>query len=255
MLFRSEDSNIAGKDGVGGVLNTASGSANYIIVRNTKISGENSIGGVGVYTTTINCCTVDNCEIIGSKTVGGIASNGGDIRQCEVINTQIICDDINSSKVGGLLGTSAPGSKHNKVENTQIITKGNFIGGMIGEFDNSWSSGINENNIVQNVTIQGNAYVGGFAGAFKQGTIKQSEINAKVIASSNTAGGIVGLLENQEMTAATQTIYIYDNIVANCTVSSPTKVGGLIGDVQKELYVAENVDFYYRNLADRKSVV
>ena len=51
------------------------------------------------------------------------------------------------------------------------------------------------------------------------------------------------------MTAATQTIYIYDNIVANCTVSSPTKVGGLIGDVQKELYVAENVDFYYRNLA------
>ena len=244
-----EDSNIAGKDGVGGVLNTASGSANYIIVRNTKISGENSIGGVGVYTTTINCCTVDNCEIIGSKTVGGIASNGGDIRQCEVINTQIICDDINSSKVGGLLGTSAPGSKHNKVENTQIITKGNFIGGMIGEFDNSWSSGINENNIVQNVTIQGNAYVGGFAGAFKQGTIKQSEINAKVIASSNTAGGIVGLLENQEMTAATQTIYIYDNIVANCTVSSPTKVGGLIGDVQKELYVAENVDFYYRNLA------
>ena len=243
-----EDSEISGTNYVGGLVANYNGNTgNTLKISNSKITGNTNVGGIAGYCTNVVKCTVIDCEIIGKSYVGGVIGDGGNLHYGAVENTNVISDDINSVKVGGIIGNDRGNIQNSYIKNSSIITKGSEVGGIIGCYDGTWSGTI-YGDLIQNVVIQGNSNVGGMIGYMVQGTVYQSEINASVNATSQNAGGIVGYLENGEMTAATRTIRIYNNIIANSTIISPTNAGGLIGDMEKELYTAEDKKFIYSNL-------
>ncbi len=98
---------------------------------------------------------------------------------------------------------------------------------------------------VDNTKIEGSSKVGGIVGEIRDGPIYGNIVNAEITATAHTAGGIVGYMENSTMTAATNIIRMYNNGVAGATITAPTKVGGLVGDIAKDLNT--EAQFFYNN--------
>lgn len=98
---------------------------------------------------------------------------------------------------------------------------------------------------VNNTKIEGSSKVGGIVGEIKDGPIYGCIVNAEITATAHTAGGIVGYMENTTMTAAANRIYMYNNGVAGATITAPTKVGGMVGDIAKDLNT--EAQFFYNN--------
>lgn len=95
--------------------------------------------------------------------------------------------------------------------------------------------------------MEGNQNIGGITGQFRSGAIYTCYNNSTVTAYSNGAGGIVGFLNNEDMTGANYTSIIRHSHVADAHITSVTQVGGLVGRIAEDLY---NSKYYYSNYVE-----
>ena len=132
-----------------------------------------------------------------------------------------------------------------QVKNTNIIGKGTNIGGVLGY--SSYSS-TTQYGYVQNVRIEGARNVGGILGISSYRIIANVFVNANVKATANTAGGVIGYIENKNTTAVSNTTKIQSSMVLDTTVEAPTNAGGLVGDMDTELYKV--IDLLYNDYVE-----
>ena len=251
------NSNITGSsNNVGGVVGNTKRRVINTKVSNTTVKGWSSVGGVVGnkqynYGASIDNIIVDNCEIYGNGTdIGGIIGWSADPQtNGSVINSKIIGQGTGSNNVGGIVGTERVRIVNSSVENSQIITKGAKVGGIAGYVYMEPSDGSGgeyiQNCYVKDTSVEGNSKVGGLIGSIRNGNIYYNYTNATVNAIKDYAGGLIGYLENQDMTAAARIITLYDNNVAGAQISGKTKVGGFVGGIAKDLY--KEKDFFYNN--------
>ena len=250
------NSNISGKDYVGGAIGYLNfGNINYIKVNSTNISGNSYVGGNSGYIYSEDGNYYRKYLQTESSTINGTGNYIGGITgwwdhgintYITVNNSIINANSIESSYIGGILGASSWCSIQNfQINNSKILSNGNNIGGL-GNC-NSGGCGI-YNGYIQDTDIQGNNSVGGLLGSTNYCTMNYIYLKVDVKANSHTAGGLIGYLDNINMTAAQYKIEFYSIMVLDSDISAPTKAGGLIGDIAKEIY--RNDSFYEHNYVD-----
>ena len=201
-----KDSSVSGNNlvgGVGGRQDTDSVSQNRLT--NVNVSGKGSqIGGIyGYHDSLYNSSIKDSTISGGTSQVGGISGYGGwSIYNCSVINT--IISSPNATSVGGIEGLDWDGNRYN--------------------------------NYVYNTSIEGKSYVGGLVGN-KNGTpasrYYDNFINASIKANDTGAGGILGYYQNNLEEENVRRVRLDGNIIASSTITSKDATGGLIGAMYK----------------------
>ena len=277
-----EQSEVIGKDRTGGIAGYISYDAerkitlNDIEVLHSRIEGTQFVGGIAGYSSFNQNVRVEDCDIIGTDQVGGgigyifcnisdgdfsslnigivdnvrvkatggyvggfVGQKGGLSPLVQIrITDSIIKSDGNS--VGGIVGYNERGIRYSCVRNTEIIGNTN-VGGISGE--NRGTTNI-EYNYVQDSTVKGNFNIGGITGSTISGRIYNTYNNAEITAYQGIAGGLIGYFYNGDMTDAYNDANFYHNYTVS-KINSSNKTGGLIGDMEKELYNPEK--HFYRN--------
>ncbi len=250
------NSNVTGVDYVAGIIGIGSyGTFTYFEVENTHVSGGYEVGGIfGQLTSNERTNSrmflhTNYCEITGSgNNIGGITGymNGGENEYWSVTDTVINTTSVNSSYIGGLAGGGTWFAiTHFQVDNFTINSNGKNVGGALGNSTNRNSLCEGE---VSYTTVNGGSNVAGLIGNSSWITMRDLYVDADVIAENNTAGGIIGYMDNTYMTPTVNTIQIYRTMVIDSSVSAPTKAGGLIGDITSEIY--RDRSYYYNNYID-----
>ena len=168
-----------------------------------------------------------------------------------VDNCDIIGLTQNSNQVGGIAGYADSSVGVSAVKNSRIISQGSQVGGIAG-YHGTWGNILSS--YVQNTTIEGYSKVGGIAGETVAGTIVRDYVNADIKAYAHSAGGIIGYLENTNMTAASYISAKYVCYVARSTIQGQEKVGGLIGDSSVPLYYQNETSYDNQNLVEAQIV-
>ena len=240
-------SDINGNDDVGGVWGSISGNG-YIVqdieVTNCKVKGNSNIGGIagasGYNHKAINNVKVEESMILGNEVVGGIIGSGGNLNNGLVQDSEIVANNVNSSKVGGLIGNLRWNANKSGIVNSKVSSLGNEVGGFIG-------NGSSGNRIFAiNTDVEGYSMVGGLVGKTSTGNLDSSYTNANV-KGNDAVGGIVGYIDNINMDNQTNITRIQYSYYADGTIEGKEKVGGIIGEIAKEIYDESNVDYYQRN--------
>ena len=251
------NSNINGQDFVGGIVAYQLGSANKttknLTVYNSNISGTNKVGGIeGAIASYGNGKhEIYNSTIIGTgDRIGGVVGDnaGGSVSgNRKVVNCEIRGIGANSRSVGGVSGYGHAAILRSYIQNSKIISNGSYVGALVGENDGiSLSVGTN---YAIDVEIEGYNNVGGLIGDTKAIiSLNANYIAGSINAIGSNVGGLVGTLDNSNMTAVSNVSKIFNNYVANTQINGNKNVGGLIGEIQKELYMPE--DFYYSNYVE-----
>ena len=241
------DSRVKGNVYVGGIIGgNAAYKANNIRVDNCEITGEKYVGGYAGTTThgemkeNIN---INNSNIKGISYVGGVMGIGGNIRQVNVNNSTIEGIATNSTRTGGLLGEQGGNVTFSSVSNSKIISKGSEVGALVGK--GSWIQG----NFAYNNVVEGYSNVGGVVGILTNSNISNTYNNSIVRATEHTAGGVLGFLENGLMNNITNISIIESNYYVGDSVTAKTNVGGIVGEIEKELYT-DGGKRYYSNYVE-----
>ena len=241
------DSRVKGNIYVGGIIGgNAAYKANNIRVDNCEITGEKYVGGYAGTTShgemkeNIN---INNSNIKGISYVGGVMGFGGNIRQVNVNNSTIEGIAINSTKTGGLLGEQGGNVTFSSVSNSKIISKGSEVGALVGK--GSWMAG----NFAYNNVVEGYSNVGGVVGILTNSNISSTYNNSIVRATEHTAGGVLGFLENGLMNNITNISIIESNYYVGDSVTAKNNVGGIVGEIEKELYT-DGGKRYYSNYVE-----
>ena len=234
------NSEIDGNSAVGGII----GSGNVTktaYVEHCNINGISNVGGIsGNPAGDIYYAEVTDSKIRGTTNVGGISGTGGSVYYSKLKESLIEGTNTDSKNVGGIGGYSSNIGK-SYVLNSNIISKGSNIGSILG-------NGINaEYNCSINNYVEGNSNVGGISGYGIVGNIRYNYTNSTVIATEHSVGGILGYLDNSEMTNISNGSCIYNNYYAGETIQSKTNVGGIIGEIATELYDKTTTDYYKQN--------
>lgn len=234
------NSEIDGNSAVGGII----GSGNVTktaYVEHCNINGISNVGGIsGNPAGDIYYAEVTDSKIRGTTNVGGISGTGGSVYYSKLKESLIEGTNTDSKNVGGIGGYSSNIGK-SYVLNSNIISKGSNIGSILG-------NGINaEYNCSINNYVEGNSNVGGISGYGIVGTIRYNYTNSTVIATEHSVGGILGYLDNSEMTNISNGSCIYNNYYAGETIQSKTNVGGIIGEIATELYDKTTTNYYRQN--------
>ena len=243
-----KNSFISGKDYVGGAFGYAGG--RLINGENIEVYGNNYVGGIfgkmidgidGQY------ILIQNSNIEGTGNyIGGIAGTSADAygAGCYVNNCEINAESINSNYVGGVFGeyTGNQNMNYRIIANSQIKGTASSVGGIIGYLNGSKLYG----GVAYDTKILGNENVGGIIGKFRKGELRLSYANCE-IDGINNIGGIVGYLDNADMTAAVNTSKMYECYTVS-NIKGNSNVGGLIGNLYNSLYKPE--EFYYSNYVD-----
>ena len=240
------NANVEGKSYVGGfagrIFKTVTASP-YILVQDSTIVGkENFTGGISGASYNVTNCLGKNINVIGyGNNIGGIAGTSN-LQSAWICDSTIEGKGTNSNNVGGVFGTQEFAGGATGAINTLVKSLGSNVGGVIGYVATQAST----NTVLAiDCTVEGYSAVGGAYGRIDGGTHNREYNNSKVSASSHTAGGIVGYLDNENMTAVSNNSSIYDSYFADGKISAPRNVGGLIGDIAEKLYMPE--EFYYSN--------
>ena len=248
------NSNINGKSYIGGLIGYSNCELENGNLKESTVRGNTYVGGlIGrkdyVTNANIQYSTVSDSEIYGTNTyIGGIF---GYINQStsylKVKNTDIIGETVNSKYVGGITGYMPDFTySYVAVEECNISSQGSYVGGFAGEIGSS-GDGLN-NSYVKGTTIEGYSYVGGISGQVTEiQNIYLILINANITATNSTAGGIFGYMKNKDMTAAIRIIKFYNINVADSKICAKTNVGGLVGNVEAELFSNGTSKYYYNN--------
>ncbi len=255
--LKVENSNINGEDYVGGIIGDARyGNFSYLETYNTNVLGNSYIGGISGrfysgdgdfirYYMQVNSSTVNGNEIY----IGGISGfcDHGLPRYILVSDCSINALSSNSWNIGGIFGmTSWSDIYYFQVIDSEVNSNGTSVGG-VGNSYGGGNFGVYRG-YIGNTIVQGSSKVGGILGNSDYSIVEDVYVNEKIKASSNTVGGIIGYLDNNNMTAKLNNISIRNAIVVETTVTAPTKAGGLIGDIVKEIY--RDQSFYYNNYID-----
>ena len=246
------DAKIVGHNFVGGIIGIVPGTAtNFynLYVSNSEIRGNTGVGGTegSIYGYGGGQRIVYNSSIIGTgNNIGGIiGNNNGGASKSEVINSNIEGIGIKSDYVGGISGNITQTINNSRVVSSKVKSTGDYVGGLTGIIGHASSNMNNRGNYIENSTIIGNSKVGGGLGYAKDNsTISNNYINAKVVAKGDNVGGIAGYLKNSNMSALQDQTIINDNYFVG-DISGNANVGGVIGNIEKELYMPGS--YYCRN--------
>ena len=236
------NSNIQGRNYVGGICGYRPGNTTSKVInltaKDTEVHGNNYVGGIGGYIIESYNLFAENVNVNGASYVGGIAGSSASyimhVKDSTITGT--------GNNVGGIAGFGDYNLQQSEIVNSKITSTGNYVGAAFGYIN------VNTNNMNQvyakGCTVEGNSYVGGIAGGLKR-YLQDSYTNSKVIATNHSAGGLVGYLDNANMTNAINQRRVYRNIVAGATVQGNSNVGGLIGSIAEDLYMPET--YFYGN--------
>ena len=249
--FIVDDVTVQGRDYVGGIF--GSGAGDYMQGTNINVTGRSYIGGLyGRHYVTYTYYHYAKDVVIqqnGSYSrvsdaggyVGGIAGSSYQLNYAYIDNVTINASrEANNTYIGGIRGYGNYGVIYSGIRNSTIISNGEYTGGISGRSSNCSI----QHSYVYNTTVKGRTKVGGILGGHNSNTtsVYYNISNADVIATSDYAGGIVGYMDNQNTTSATNKMVIYRNILAGSTISSSGNYAGSISsNSEKEPYPN---DFY-----------
>ena len=230
---------------VGGIVGDKGGNSSYRVtyayVKDIKVKGNDSVGGIGGNLVDSDHLYSENVIVEGHSNVGGIQGGEGSTRNLYVKDCNIIATGDN---VGGASGKINWGYSDIEVINTKVTSTGNYVGAVVG-INNSTSNNWLNSIYAKDCVVEGNSYVGGLMGKMTADTIRWTYNNSKVTATNHTAGGMIGYLDNTNMTAANHTSNLYNNAVYGATIKAKSNAGGFIGNIAQELYMPET--YYYSN--------
>ena len=250
-----ENSNVKGMDYVGGVAGKSNIRLRYAKAEQIEVRGNNYVGGLIGHLYYLNAGKMTFGEVLNSYIYGTAVYIGGLIGRADVgaennlvKGTKIVGEENNSTSIGGLTGYMEDYRFYkNAIVDCDILTKGSEAGGLIGTIGASGDEV--SSNYIYNVKVEAYSKAGGICGKAIEIAlgIYNNLINVDILVTNSSAGGIIGHMENIGMNAATKKIVFYRNIVADSKLSGKTKIGGLVGDIDVELYEAPNTKFYYNN--------
>jgi len=238
------NSSIIGNKSVGGVSGSGVGYGNNIYVNKCDITGISNVGGlVGSLSWGViqKGAKVENSNIKGKNYIGGIAGSGQGGNYYSVVDNCVIEGTYAESMyVGGIagLGTYSFGCK---VNDSRIVSKGMYVGGITGDNEQ-----LDHCYAIDNY-IEGYSYVGGTSGCMDKGNIAANYTNSKIVANEHSAGGILGYLDNSKMDNLTNITSIRKNYYAGAIIQSKQYVGGIVGEIAKNIYDEDGEKRYYSN--------
>ena len=228
---------------IGGVVGRKEGNSSfrlkYIYARDLTVKGKDYVGGIGGRLLDASHLYANNVNVEGNSYVGGIQGIEGSIYEVCVKNSNI---NATGDYVGGISGKSNWGYVNITTINTKIQSTGNYVGAIAGLARDNISS---YNIYAQDCIVEGNSYVGGIIGVFTCKPLYNTYNNSKVTATNHTAGGIIGYLDNTNMTAVNNTSNLYNNYVAGGIITAKTNAGGFIGNIADDLYMPDT--YYFSN--------
>ena len=242
--------------GIGGIYGQQSGNSRVkenLNTINCKISGISSVGGIAggsaYQTEGIKNVNVTNSTIVGEGDgIGGLIGNGGNVQYSYIKNSEVIANNVNSKNIGGMIGKLSWGVNYGGSIKTNVTTNADNVGGIVGY-------GMQMNTIfLLDSTIVGKNSVGGLSGFGEINTITTTYSNANVIGSGKAVGGILGYLDNSQMNNIRNVTYIYRNYYAGGTVTGKENVGGIIGEIAKEIYNEDGKKRYYSNYVETELI-
>ena len=91
--------------------------------------------------------------------------------------------------------------------------------------------------------IEGDNNVGGILGS-GNAKLNNNYINADIKVYTDTAGGFIGKLQNENMSSGSNVSNIYQNYFVG-TITGKKNVGGQIGNIESDIYIGNNDTYYY----------
>lgn len=273
--IKVEDAKVEGTGGsIGGIIGrqeytnpsvSETSNANYSIagayVKGTRIKGvSNYVGGIAGYTVgTIYGVVVDNCTISSdANNVGGIAgyytgysgTTGSQISESSYKLFHSYC--VNSSVeannyAGGIVGEFKYGNiQYCYVGNSNIKSKNNGAGGLVGYFDNSKLSNLQYKatikynfiaNTEENKILTGKNSVGGVIGTVAKNLNYDEEVEyynnvecnlivTDIVCTGTTCSMGIGSIANKT-SGISQAKYMNNIYVYNCSCINNNQVGGI----------------------------
>lgn len=241
--------NVSGTNYVGGVSGRAT--INNSIIDDATISGVNWVSGIAdsVFDVATTNNTVKNSHIIGSGNyISGMFSRYYNGTSLTIMDSIIEATNANSQFVGGAFAYNYRNIKEIAVIRTQVLSKGDFVGGISGSSDFSHDFSNEKtiyNAVVLDSTITGNDYVGGIAGYNNVIQTTDAYVARTTIQGTGSyVGGFYGYSKNDAVTSAAGYTRIQHSMIQNSTVIGNDNVGGLIGYVTSELNSPDFNDIY-----------
>ena len=234
---------------VGGVIGDKGGNSSYrvtyVYANDIKVKGNDQVGGIGGNLLDAYNLYADNIIVEGHSKVGGVQGSEGSIWNVHVQNCNIMGT---GDYIGGVSGQADYKFQGMEVINTKITSTGNYVGVATGNWKSASTGNVIANIYARDCEVEGNSYVGGLIGKYLADKMYKTYNNSKVTATNHTAGGIIGYLDNTNMTAVNNTSKIYENYVAGATVEAQSSVGGIIGNTVQDLYMPDT--YYYSNYVE-----
>lgn len=161
------DSKVSGEEFVGGIGGYTQTESDTHVVEDSFITGEKKVGGVfGIYSGTVHTCKTVNTKVRGEVLVGGFA---GSVTQASVTNVTVDAEVItNISNGGGLMGELTA----SEVKNCKI--KGSVRGSKTISGCLSRGNSITLEKIACENTVEGKESVVAFIQDVREATIKKS---------------------------------------------------------------------------------
>ena len=255
--LKIENSEITG-DGMfaGSIYGTQAG--NSIIKENLssiscKVVGVDNVGGIAGYSSWqgqgVKNVNVVNSQIIGEgENIGGIFGAGGNLTNSYIRNSEIIANNVNSQNIGGIIGKLSWGMNNIGLIESNVTTNGENVGGI---------TGINSSMIRTyslDSTVVGKNNVGAITGSSNSGNMQYVYTNSDVTGSGKAVGGFIGYLDNSKMTNLSNVTYINNSYYAGGTITGKENVGGVVGEIAKQIYDEDGKQRYYSNYIEANIV-
>lgn len=220
------------------------GAGNVISLNNSTVTGYQRVGGIsgeeGNRNVSFNY--VNDSTIQGKGWyIGGITGINQNLSYAYVKNTTINGYGTGTS-VGGISGHGGWTVSYSGIQNSHIVSAKDYVGGIKGTL--SW--GTIHSSYVKETDVNGVNKVGGITGrsTSRNNNIYYTISNATIIGTGNSIGGVIGFIPNLNTNEADNITRVHRNIVANSFISGGTNVGGLIGNMENELYKGH----FYQNV-------
>ena len=233
---------------IGKVFTQYPGRQEFVNIKDSTIVGKgNYVGGMYGESYNVIKSKATNIKVEGyGDNIGGISGKNNQ-NEIYIYDSFVEGKGANSNNVGGLIGVQEYGCAGCKAVGTKVIATGSNVGSIFGV-----TRADTTNIVAIDCDIEGYSNVGGNIGKLEKGNVTRAYNNSNVISYSNNAGGIIGYLENGEMIANSKVSSVQESYTARGKVESKTNVGGLIGNIQKELYMPEK--YFYSNYVDTNLV-
>ena len=248
-----KNSIINGKNDVGGAIGNGAGLDENNVISNIIASDINvkgtstNIGGIigisgdfglrnsKIINSTISANSSYLGGAIGYKSDWSVSSNVV-VENCDIENSGIA-----SEGTGGIVGyDSSNDLQYYYIKDSQIISAGKNVGGIVGKkLSNTsvmYSAGYN-------LTVEGDSNVGGIIGS-GNAKINHTYINADIKVYTDTSGGFIGELQNENMSDGSNASSIFNNYFVG-TITGKNNIGGQIGKIDSDIYIGNNDTYYY----------